>query len=191
MLKLHIIIASTRQGRQGPVVAHWFHALACRHGKFDVRLVDLAKVNLPLLDEPLHPRFLQYEHEHTKKWSAIVNEADAYVFVTSEYNFGAPPSLINALDFVWQEWQCKPLGFVSYGGVSGGTRSVQMTKEVATTLKMMPIPEMVSIPFFSQYIDDSGAFSPPDVQDKAGIDMLEELLKWAEVLKPMRMKNEK
>lgn len=186
MLRLHTIIASTRPSRQGPAVAQWFFTLAQQHGKFEHRLVDLAEVNLPLLDEPLHPRLQQYQHEHTKAWSAIVNEADAFVFVTSEYNFSPPPSLLNALDFLNREWHDKPVGFVSYGGVSGGTRSVQMLKLTVTALKMMPMYEAVTIPFFTQYIDDNGAFAPPDVQEKAAFDMLDELLKWATALKPLR-----
>jgi NAD(P)H-dependent FMN reductase len=100
-----------RRTRQGP-------------RKFSIDLVDLKEVNLPLLDEPEHPRLQHYRHDYTKAWSATVQRADAYVFVTPEYNHGAPPVLINALDCVFVEWNYKPAGFVSYGGVSAGTRSV-------------------------------------------------------------------
>ena len=186
MPTLHVIIASTRHGRQGPAVAHWFFALAQAHGGFTVELVDLAAVNLPLMDEAAHPRLRQYEHEHTRAWSATVEAADAFVMVTPEYNFGAPPSLLNALDYLHYEWAYKPVGFVSYGGVSAGTRSVQMTKQVVTTLKMMPVMEAVAIPFFSQYLDDNGAFTPPEVQVNAAHDMLDELLKWTNALAPLR-----
>ena len=103
-------------------------------------------MNLPLLDEPEHPRLQHYRHDYTKAWSATVQRADAYVFVTPEYNHGAPPVLINALDRVFVEWNYKPAGFVSYGGVSAGTRSVVMTKTVLTGLKMVPILEAVNIP---------------------------------------------
>lgn len=187
MLTLQIIIASTRPSRQGPLVAAWFLAQARAHGKFDLELVDLADVNLPLLDEPQHPRFAQYEHEHTRAWSTIVARADAYVIVTPEYDYGAPASLINALQYLLREWAYKPMGFASYGGVSGGTRGVQMTKQVVTTLKMVPIFEAVSIPFFAQHIDkETGTFDPGEVQEKAAVAMLDELLRWAEALKPMR-----
>jgi NAD(P)H-dependent FMN reductase len=187
MLKLQIIIASTRDGRQGLRVAAWFEEVAKKHGAFDIETLDLAEIDLPMLDEPNHPRLRQYQHEHTKQWSATIDRADAYVFVTPEYNYSAPPALINALDYLQHEWAYKPSGFVSYGGVSAGLRSVQMAKQTVTALKMMPMMEAVSIPFFTQYVDkESGRFDPGDVQVKAGNVMLDELLKWAQALKPMR-----
>lgn len=187
MLNLQVTIASTRRSRQGPLVGAWFLDRVRAHGKFNVELVDLAQVNLPLLDEPMHPRFAQYEQEHTKAWSAIVTRADAFVFVTPEYDYGAPASLINALQYLAKEWAYKPVGFASYGGVSGGTRGVQVTKQYVTTLKMMPMMEGVAIPFFTQHIDkETGAFDPGETQAQAARVMLDELLRWAEALQPLR-----
>ena len=187
MLQLHIIIVSTRPGRAGLPVADWFVSQARRHGKFALEVIDLAKVGLPLFDEPRHPRLRQYEHEHTKAWSRTIDRADAFVFVTPEYNYGAPPSLVNALDFLVHEWAYKPVAFVSYGGVSGGTRSVQMAKQIVTALKMMPMFEAVVLPFFAQQIDkETGVFAPAKIQEDAAATMLDELLKWATALKVMR-----
>jgi NAD(P)H-dependent FMN reductase len=186
MLKLHVVIASTRPGRVGPVIGQWFHEFAVSHGKFEVELVDLADPQLPLMDEPAHPRLQKYEHQHTRNWSAKVEAADAFVFVTPEYNYSSPPALINALDYLYKEWNYKPVGFVSYGGISGGIRSVQMTKQIVTTLKMVPLVEAVAIPFFSQHMDDTGIFVPNELQTKSATDMLDELLRWAEALKPLR-----
>jgi NAD(P)H-dependent FMN reductase len=143
MPRLQIFIVSTRPARKGTVVAGWFEQQARHHGKFDVEMVDLAQVNLPMMDEPEHPRLRKYQHEHTRAWSARVEQADAFVFVTPEYNFSTPPSLVNALDYLVVEWAYKPVGFVSYGGVSAGLRSVQMTKLLVTALKMMPMAEAV------------------------------------------------
>ena len=187
MLTLQVIVASTRPERKGGLVGAWFMEQARAHGKFAVELVDLAEVALPMFDEPRHPRLRKYEHDHTKAWSASVEQADAFVFVTPEYNYGAPPSLLNALTFVSREWAYKPVAFVSYGGVSGGTRSVQMTKHVVGALRMMAIPEAVAIPFFTKSInEESGVFEPDEVQAKASTGMLDELHKWATALKPMR-----
>jgi NAD(P)H-dependent FMN reductase len=186
MLKLHIVVVSTRPGRVGPSVAAWFHDAAVRHGKFEIRLVDLAEVNLPFLDEAAHPRLGKYTHEHTKSWSATITAADAFVFVTPEYNYGVPAPLVNALDFVFREWNYKAAGFVSYGGQSGGLRSVQMAKQIVTTLKMMPIPEGVAIPFVSQHRGQDGVFKATDAFEKSATDMLDELHRWAEALRPMR-----
>src|SRR6478735_9948284 len=175
-LNLTVIIASTRPNRAGLPIANWFIERAKKHDGFEVVVADLKEVALPLYDEPKHPRFQQYEHEHTKRWSAIVTRADAFVFVTPEYNYGAPPSIVNAIDYLNKEWAYKPVGFVSYGGVSGGTRSVQMIKQLVTALRMMPIPEAVSIPFFTQYVDKESGFAPEETQATAATAMLDELL---------------
>src|SRR5690625_4567957 len=135
-LKLQVIICSTRPRRVAPSVARRCADLAAKHEAYATTLVDLAAFNLPVYDEPHHPRLQDYQHEHTKRWSASVAAADAYVFVTPEYNYCPPPSLINALNYVYNEWNYKPCGFVSYGGVSGGLRSVQVAKQLATTLNM-------------------------------------------------------
>ena len=185
-LKLHTIICSTRPGRVGPSVARWFHDFAVRHGQFDAILVDLADFNLPVYDEPNHPVLQKYEHEHTKKWAASVAAADAYAFVTPEYNYGPPPSFVNALNYVYREWNYKPCGFVSYGGVSGGLRAVQMEKLLVTTLKMMPMYEGVTAPMVATLLDESRNFKSNALIDKSAQQMLDELLKWATALKPMR-----
>jgi NAD(P)H-dependent FMN reductase len=144
-------------------------------------------VNLPLLDEPEHPRLRKYQHDHTKNWSARIDRADAFVFVTPEYNFSAPPALVNALDYLLHEWAYKPVGFVSYGGVSGGSRSVQMTKQIVTTLKMVPLSEAVTLPFFTRFIDAAtGVFTPEEVQKRSALIMLDELHRWTEALTTMR-----
>ena len=187
MMHLQIVIVSTREQRQGPAVAKWFLGQAEKHAGFELELVDLAEVNLPLLDEPHHPRLANYMHEHTKRWSAIVSRADAFVFVTPEYNYSSPPSLVNALDYLLREWAYKPAAFVSYGGISGGTRSVQMTKQIVTSLRMMPIVEAVNIPMFTQYIDHhTHEFKPTEAQEKAAVAMLDELARWAAALRPLR-----
>jgi NAD(P)H-dependent FMN reductase len=184
-MQLHVIVASTRVGRAGRPIADWFLERARAHGKFSVDLVDLNEINLPLLDEPEHPRFQHYHRDDTKAWSAIVQRADAYVFVTPEYNHGAAPALINALNYVFVEWNYKPAGFVSYGGISGGTRSVAMTKMILTGLKMVPILEAVNIPFFSKLMVE-GVFTAGPAQDSAAVTMLDELARWAAALQVLR-----
>lgn len=187
MPHLQVFTVSTRDGRQGPSVAAWLLEQARSHGGFEVEEVDLAQVNLPLLDEPAHPRLAQYEHEHTKAWSATVSRADAFVFVTPEYDYAAPAALVNALQYLVREWAYKPVGFCSYGGVSGGTRGVQMTKQIVTTLKMMPMSEAVAIPFFAQHINnETGTFDPGEVQARAAQVMLTELLRWTEAMRMLR-----
>lgn len=186
MPRLQIFIVSTRPGRKGEAIARWVDERAREHAKFEVEVVDLKEVNLPLLDEPEHPRLRKYQHDHTKAWSARVSRADAFVFVTPEYNYCSPPSLVNALDYLVHEWAYKPVGFVSYGGVSGGSRSVQMTKLLVTALKMMPMVEAVQLPFFMKSFTPDGAFAPGEAQAKAASTMLDELLRWTSALAALR-----
>lgn len=186
--RLQIIIASTRPGRIGLPVAEWFRERAEEHGGFEIEVVDLAEVKLPFLDEPNHPRLRQYVHQHTKDWSATIDRADAYVFVMPEYNYGFNAELKNALDYLHWEWQYKPVGFVSYGGISAGTRAVQMIKQVVTTLKMVPVPEAVSIPFVKQFLSDDGEIHGNDVMRDAAKSMLDELQVLTGALKSVREK---
>ena len=185
-LRLNVIIASTRPGRIGPSVAQWFHEYAAEHGAFEPELVDLAAFNLPVYDEPKHPRLQQYEHEHTKAWSRSVASADAYAFVTPEYNFFAPPALVNALDFVYSEWGRKPAGLVSYGGVSGGLRAAQSLKMILTSLNVMPISQGVAVPMVSSMVGEDRIFEPNELIVASAKSLLDELAVWATALKPTR-----
>ena len=186
MPRLTIIIGSTRPGRAGLPIAKWFADRARSHGGFAVAVADLAELNLPLLDEPEHPRLGRYIHQHTKDWSATVDASDAFVIVTPEYNHGYPAPLKNAIDYLQKEWRDKPVGFVSYGGVSAGTRAVQQLKQVVTTLKMLPVYEAVSIPFHPQFIGEDGRVQANDIMEQAADAMLDELVGAEAALRPLR-----
>jgi NAD(P)H-dependent FMN reductase len=183
---LRIIIGSTRPGRVGPSVAAWFAERAVEHGGFDVQVTDLAELDLPLLDEPNHPRLRQYTKQHTKDWSALVEASDAFVFVTPEYNYAFNAALKNAIDYLFTEWQNKPAGIVSYGGIAAGTRATQMLKQVLTALKMMPVPEAVNIPFVAQHLDEDRRFKSTELIDASATAMLDELVRWTEALLGLR-----
>ncbi len=188
MLNLKIILASTRPGRKGPSVAAWVNEVAQKHGAFNVELLDLAEINLPFMDEPNHPRMRQYQHQHTRDWSAKIDEADAFIFVLCEYNHCFPATIKNALDYLFLEWNKKPVGFVTYGGIAAGIRSQQMLKPVLAALDMVPVLNAVNIPFFDKNIDANGTFVPTDIL-KQGLDVtLNDVKSWAEMLKPMREK---
>lgn len=160
---------------------------ARRHAHFEVEPVDLAEVALPLLDEPEHPRLRRYVHEHTKRWSAIVERADAFVVVLPEYDHGPPASFLNAVQYLVHEWRYKPMGIVSYGGVSGGTRSMTAILPTLVGLEIVPVASRVSIPFFSKHFDaQTGTFAPGDVQDQAAKAMLDDLVGWTDALRPLR-----
>jgi NAD(P)H-dependent FMN reductase len=188
---LQIVIGSTRPGRVGPAVASWFTEQAKEHGGFDVEVIDLAEVGLPLLDEPNHPRLRQYTHEHTKAWSATIARGDAFVFVHPEYNYGVNAALKNAIDYLAVEWEYKPVGFVSYGGVSGGLRAAQVLKQTASALKMVPVMDTVIIQFVRNAVDENGVFHASDIQNASAKALLDELGVLAGALRTLRTEQQR
>ena len=186
MYNLKVISSTTRPGRNGPIIASWISDVAEQHDSFDVEMVDLGEINLPMMGESNHPRLKKYEHEHTKQWSAKIDEADAFIFVTAEYNHTYPASLQNALQYLSQEWNYKAAGIVSYGGVSGGTRAYIDLKRDLLTFKMAPLLEAVNIPFYAQFIDDENQLVPNDVMKKSAANMLDELARWSAGMKVIK-----
>ena len=187
-----VMIASTRPGRLGPAIAEWFlHATEreVQRAGVDVAVADLAQIGLPLLDEPEHPSGGSYTHEHTRDWSRRVSTADAFVIVTPEYNYGMPAALKNAIDFLYHEWAWKPVCFVSYGNTSAGTRSVQMAKQVVTTVRMVPIGATVALRI-ADSIDEHGRVRETDGLNTAARQVLDELTRVAQALRPLRSRNE-
>lgn len=157
-MKIGIVAGTTRPGRQSVGVASWVAARMRDQQGLEPQVVDLGELALPLFDEPEHPRARRYRHDHTKAWSATVEEWKALVIVTPEYNHSYPGSLKNALDFLYQEWHGLPVGFVSYGGKSAGVRAVHHLQPVALELGMRLLHADVAIAFHRDHLDEDGAF---------------------------------
>ena len=130
----------------------------------------------------------KYVHQHTKDWSALVGASDAFIFVTPEYNYSFNAATKNAIDYLFSEWNDKVAGIVSDGGVAAGTRATQMLKQVLTTLKIMPVPEAVNIPFVAKHLDEDKRLKPTEEMEQSATAMLDEILKWTEALQPIRVK---
>ena len=188
MPKLGVVIGSVREGRVGLPIAQWFVERALEHKGFDVELLDLKIINLPIFAERTHPRLQKYESEQQKAWSATIAPIDAFVFVTPEYNYSIAPALLNAIDYLLHEWAYKAVGFVSYGGISGGLRAVQHAKQTLSAVKLVAIPEAVTIPFVAKLVEDN-TFAATDVHDKSAAAMLDELAKWTSALSTLRPGN--
>lgn len=190
-LKIQIIVGSTRQQRFSEKPAEWILGLAKNKEGMETELLDLRDWPLPFFNEPMGPTALKgkYSDEVATRWAEKVNEADGYIIVTPEYNHGYPAVLKNALDYAYQEWNNKPVGFVSYGGV-GGARSVEQLRQVAIELQMAPIRNAILIPSFWTLLDENknlktGAF---DALTDNAENFLNQLLWWARALKAAREK---
>lgn len=189
MYNLKVISSTIRPGRKGPIIANWIAEHAKKSGQFNIELLDLGEIKLPLMDERNHPVMKKYEHEHTKQWSAKIEEGDAFIFVTAEYDFGYPSPLRNALEYLHHEWGFKAAGIVSYGGVSAGTRASQSLKNDLSSLKIVVMGEQVNIPFFTQFINDQGQFVPNEITVKAADSQLKQLARWSKGLKLIKEDN--
>jgi NAD(P)H-dependent FMN reductase len=187
MLKIAIILGSTRPGRNGEAVSRWVYEIAEKRGDADFEIVDIKDFNLPVYDEPNSPLRGSYTKEHTKTWSAKVDSFDAYVFVTAEYNHGIPGALKNAIDFLYREWNNKVAGFVSYGGGALGTRAVEQLRLVMAELKVATVRSQVQLSLFTDF-ENFTKFIPAPLQEKAVNTMLDEVIAWGGALKTLRIK---
>ena len=152
---LQVLVASTRPGRVGEPTARWVAQRAGEHAAFDVEVVDLADIDLPMFAEPKHPRLGEYTLAHTREFSAVISRADGFVFVFPEYNHSYNAALKNALDHLNREWAGKPVGLVSYGGVAAGARAAVALEPVLLALGMRPVA-FAPIPFVTQFIEGEG-----------------------------------
>jgi NAD(P)H-dependent FMN reductase len=186
MLKVAIIIGSTRPGRNGEAVGKWAYEVASKRTDASYELIDLLEINLPLLDEPNPPAMQQYTKQHSKDWSAKIAPFDAFVFVTPEYNHGVPASLKNALDFLYKEWNNKSAGFVAYGN-TGGARSVEHLRNTMAELQIADVREQVALSLFTDF-ENYKTFKPAAFQEKKLNALLDQVLSWGEALKQVREK---
>jgi NAD(P)H-dependent FMN reductase len=152
--RLMIIVGSVRPGRVGLPIAEWVRGEAEKNGNFDIDFVDLLELGLPFMDEPAHPRLQQYTKPHTIAWSERVAAADAFILVAPEYNYSFSPALKNALDYLSVEWWRKPVGFVSYGGVSSGTRGLALISVTTTALGLVKAGPQVELTWGGRQVVD-------------------------------------
>ena len=186
MIRIAIIIGSTRPGRNGEAVAKWVYKIAQKRTDAEFELVDIKDFNLPLLDEAAPPIMGQYSKPHTKTWAAKIGSFDAYVFVTPEYNHGTSGALKNAIDFLFAEWTNKAAGFVSYGG-AGGARAVEQLRLVLAEVQMATVRNQVLLSMYTDF-ENFSVFKPGPTKEQSVNDVLAQLIAWGEALKTLREK---
>lgn len=180
-----IVNGSVREGRIGKPIADWVQRAAEADARFEVDVVDLAEFQLPLMDEPNHPRMKQYTKPHTKTWSERVDAADGFLFIFPEYNHSYSAPIKNAIDYLHSEWFRKPVGFVNWGGNSGGTRAQAALRPVVMQLGMVMTMGNIEMNFPHGQVTD-GVFEPNEQQQTVIQAQLDEIVKLSETLAPLR-----
>ena len=186
MIRVAIIVGSTRPGRKAEAVARWVHEIAGRRSDAEFELVDIETFNLPLLDEPIPPSQGKYSQPHTKAWSAKIASFDAFVFVTPEYNHATSGALKNAIDFLYKEWNNKAAGFVGYGS-AGGVRAVENLRLIMAELQIADVRSQVALSLFTDF-ENFTTFKPAAVHEKPLGAMLDQLVAWGSALQALRQK---
>ncbi len=184
MVKLAIVVGSTRPGRKAEVVAKWVleHAQGRNDATFE--LVDIQDFNLPLLDEPIPPSMGKYSKPHTKLWAARIAQFDGFVFVTPEYNHAPSGALKNALDFIYAEWNNKAAGFVGYGSL-GAARSVEQLRLILAELQVATVRAQVALSLATDF-ENYTTFKPDPRHIKTLGTLFDQLTAWAGALKTVR-----
>ena len=186
MVKIGIIVGSTRPGRKAEAVAQWVHGIASKRSDAQYELVDIADYGLPLLDEPVPPSQGKYSKDHTKRWAAKIAEFDGYVFVTPEYNHGTSGALKNAIDFLYREWNNKAAGFVAYGSM-GGARAVETLRLVMGEVMVADVRQAVHLLLATDF-ENYATFKPLPHHEKSASTMLDQVVRWSTALQGTRTK---
>jgi NAD(P)H-dependent FMN reductase len=187
LVRIGVILASTRQGRRGEGFAKWIHELVAERPDVVVQLLDLHEYPVPAYEHEQMPPMVEtaYTGEAERRWSEAVHGLDGFVIVTPEYNHGYPGRLKNAIDHVHRGWWYKPVAFVSYGGTASGARAVEQLRNVAVEVRMVPVRGEVNVRLIGLELDDAGR--PTDaLYPKMAKGMIDQLLWWARVAKDGR-----
>lgn len=184
MLKIGIIVGSTRPGRRAPQLAEWILGLAQKRNDAAFEIVDIQEYDLPVLDEPMPPSMGNYQHLHTKAWANKIDSLDGFIFVTPEYNHSISGALKNAIDFIYKEWNNKAAGFVSYG-TTGGARAVEHLRGIMAEVQVADVRAHVSLSLFTDYANFTD-FKPAEWHFAQVNAMLDQLVSWSGALKAVR-----
>lgn len=188
MIRIGVIVGSTRPGRKALDVAKWVMEIATLRNDAAYELVDIQDFKLPLLDEPVPPSMGQYSKPHTRAWAEKIASYDGFVFVTPEYNHGTSGALKNAIDFLFAEWNNKAAGFVGYGS-AGGARAVESLRLVMGEIKIADVRSQVMLSLFSDF-ENYTVFKPGAHHENSVTAMLDEVVSWSRALKTVRERQE-
>lgn len=189
-MKIAVILGSIREIRRGGRVAKWLMPQLLKRKDIKVELLDLKDYPLPFFNESNSPEGLEgnYTNKLAKKWAAKIDEADGFIMITPEYNHGTSGVLKNALDWVYYEWNRKPVAFISYSpNAAGGIRAVEQLRQNSIELQMAPVSTSIHITYVLDTLDENGNQLKGHFKERLE-DLMKDLLWWAKVLKDGREK---
>ncbi|MCH5585598.1 NAD(P)H-dependent oxidoreductase [Shimazuella sp. AN120528] len=177
MLKIGIILGSTRPGRVSPQVGNWVKEIADKRGDASYEIVDIADYKLPFFGEPRG-------EEQTKAWTQKLDSLDGFVFVTPEYNHSITGALKNALDLAREEWNNKAAGIVSYGS-TGGARAAEHLRGILGELFVADVKTHPTLSLFTDF-ENFSVFKPAELHLTNITLMLDQVVAWSGALKTLR-----
>ncbi|MCH9815783.1 MAG: NAD(P)H-dependent oxidoreductase [Actinomycetia bacterium] len=184
MMKIAVVLGSTRPGRNTAAVADWVMQAAAERSDAEYELVDIAEFNLPPLDEAYPPQAGNPQQPHTHAWAAKIAEFDGFIFVTPEYNHSVPGSFKNAVDYLFYEWNNKAIGFVSFGSV-GGVRAVEAWRLIAAELKLADVRPQVSLSLITDF-ENFSVFKPADYHAESLEAVFTDVVAWSQAMATLR-----
>lgn len=186
--KILVILGTAREGRRGIKVADWVMSFLSKRKDANFELADLRNWNLPFYDFPVSPSTEKglYHSKLQEKWAKKIDSADGFIIVTPEYNHGYSAVLKNALDYLWFEWNAKPVTFISYGGLSGGIRAVEQLRLVSVELEMIPIRHQVIIHRVRSAFDENGKIKDEEFYNKQLNSAVDAIVKWSLAMRSVR-----
>ncbi|MEY8570582.1 NADPH-dependent FMN reductase [Brevibacterium linens] len=183
MLNIAIIPGTSRPQALNPQIVNWVEQQLASNGDVRAEVVDFGSFDLPLLDEVIPAGAKMYANDHTKAWGAKLEEFDAFIFVTPEYNHSISGSLKNALDFVATEFNHKVAGIVNYGA-DKGVRAAEHLRHILANYKLAVVRDQASFSIFTDVAD--GTFAPTEVSTAPFASMVGDIVAWGEALKSVR-----
>ena len=183
MLNIAIIPGTSRPQALNPQIVNWVEQQLASNGDVRAEVVDFGSFDLPLLDEVIPAGAKMYANDHTKAWGAKLEEFDAFIFVTPEYNHSISGSLKNALDFVATVFNHKVAGIVNYGA-DKGVRAAEHLRHILANYKLAVVRDQASFSIFTDVAD--GTFAPTEVSTAPFASMVDDIVAWGEALKSVR-----
>lgn len=186
MIRIAVIVGSTRPGRKSLAVAEWITAAASQRDDARFELVDIADFALPLLDEPVPPARGQYQNAHTRTWAEAIASFDGFIFVSPEYNHSIPAALKNAIDYLYAEWADKAAGFVTFGVSGGGLRAAEHLRLILAELSVATVRSQVGLSLITDW-ENWENFNPGAHHERHINSMLDQLVAWSTALTSLRV----